>query len=54
MRTALNALMLMATDAAQAHSYRVGDLEILHPAIMVPQANSALHLRPRDDHESRL
>jgi hypothetical protein len=41
MRTAISiALMLLAAGAAQAHSYRVGNLEILHPAIMVPQANS--------------
>lgn len=41
MRTAISiALMLLAAGAAQAHSYRIGNLEILHPAIMVPQANS--------------
>lgn len=34
------ALMLLAAGAAQAHSYRIGNLEIVHPAIMVPQANS--------------
>jgi copper(I)-binding protein len=34
------ALMLFAASAAQAHSYRFGNLEIVHPAIMVPQANS--------------
>jgi copper(I)-binding protein len=33
-------LMLLAAGAAQGHSYRIGNLEILHPAIMVPQANS--------------
>ena len=32
--------MLLAAGAAQAHSYRIGNLEIVHPAIMVPQANS--------------
>ncbi|MEQ1524389.1 MAG: hypothetical protein ABL936_24280, partial [Aestuariivirga sp.] len=32
--------VLLAAGAAQAHSYRIGNLEILHPAIMVPQANS--------------
>jgi periplasmic copper chaperone A len=41
MRTAITiALTLIAASAAQAHSYRIGNLEILHPAIMVPQANS--------------
>jgi copper(I)-binding protein len=41
MRTAISiALVLIAASAAQAHSYRVGHLEIVHPAIMVPQANS--------------
>ena len=41
MRTAIFiALVLFATGAAQAHSYRIGNLEIVHPAIMVPQANS--------------
>ena len=41
MRTAMSiALALLAAGAAQAHSYRVGNLEIVHPAIMVPQANS--------------
>ena len=41
MRTAITiALVLFAAGAAQAHSYRIGNLEILHPAIMVPQANS--------------
>lgn len=41
MRAAITiALVLFAVSAAQAHSYRVGHLEILHPAIMVPQANS--------------
>jgi len=41
MRTAITiALVLFAVSAAQAHSYRIGNLEILHPAIMVPQANS--------------
>jgi periplasmic copper chaperone A len=41
MRTAISiALVLLAAGAAQAHSYRIGNLEILHPAIMVPQANS--------------
>ena len=41
MRSAFSiALVLLAAGAAQAHSYRVGNLEILHPAIMVPRANS--------------
>jgi copper(I)-binding protein len=41
MRTALSiALVLLAAGIAQAHSYRFGNLEIVHPAIMVPQANS--------------
>lgn len=34
------ALVLFGACAAQAHSYRIGNLEIVHPAIMVPQANS--------------
>lgn len=41
MRTALSiALALFVTSAAHAHSYRVGNLEIVHPTIIVPQANS--------------
>ena len=41
MRTAVSiALVLCGACMAQAHFYLVGDLEILHPAIMVPQANS--------------
>ena len=41
MRTAVAiALMLFGACAAQAHSYRIGNLEIVHPAIMVPEANS--------------
>jgi copper(I)-binding protein len=41
MRTKLAiALMLFVASAAQAHSYRIGNLEIVHPTIMVPQANS--------------
>ncbi len=41
MRTTISiAFVLMAAGAAQAHSYRIGNLEIVHPAIMVPQANS--------------
>ena len=41
MRTAITiALLLFATGLAQAHSYRIGNLEIVHPAIMVPQENS--------------
>jgi copper(I)-binding protein len=41
MRPALAiALMLFVMSAAHAHSYRIGNLEIVHPAIMVPQANS--------------
>ena len=41
MRTAISiALVLLAAGVAQAHSYRIGNLEILHPAIMVPPANS--------------
>jgi copper(I)-binding protein len=34
------ASMFMLTQSVAAHSYRIGDLEIVHPAIMVPQANS--------------
>jgi copper(I)-binding protein len=41
MRTAVSiALMLFVAGAAQAHSYRIGNLEIVHPAIMVPEVNS--------------
>ena len=41
MRTAVFlALMLCGACAAEAHSYRIGNLEIVHPAIMVPEANS--------------
>jgi periplasmic copper chaperone A len=41
MRTVITiALLLFAVSAAQAHSYRIGNLEIVHPAIMVPQENS--------------
>jgi periplasmic copper chaperone A len=41
MRTMISiALVLLAAGAAEAHSYRIGNLEIVHPAIMVPQANS--------------
>lgn len=41
MRTAVSfALMLFGACATQAHSYRIGNLEIVHPTIMVPQANS--------------
>jgi len=41
MRTALSiTLTLFVTSAAQAHSYRVGNLKIVHPAIMVPQVKS--------------
>ena len=41
MKTAISiSLILFGACAAHAHSYRVGHLEILHPAIMVPQANS--------------
>ena len=41
MRTAVSiALMLCGACVAQAHSYRIGNLEIVHPAIMVPEANS--------------
>ena len=40
-RTAMSiALVLFGAFSAQAHSYRIGDLEIVHPAIMVPEANS--------------
>jgi periplasmic copper chaperone A len=31
---------LLSAAEAQAHSYRIGNLEIVHPAIMVPQADS--------------
>ena len=41
MRTACSiALMLITAGVAQAHSYSISHLEILHPAIMVPKANS--------------
>ncbi len=41
MRCGLAILMLMATgNAALAHGYRVGDLEITHPAVMVPSEKS--------------
>ena len=41
MRTAISlALVLLATSPARAHSYRIGNLQIVHPAIMVPQDNS--------------
>ncbi len=41
MRTAIAiALLLLAVSPVQAHSYRIGDLEIVHPAIIVPQENS--------------
>ena len=41
MRTVISiALVLLAAGVAQAHSYRIGNLQILHPAIMVPPANS--------------
>ena len=41
MRMALSiALLLLAAAAAQGHSYHIGNLEIVHPAIMVPQASS--------------
>ena len=32
--------MFLASSAALAHSYHVGDLEIVHPAVMVPSAKS--------------
>ena len=31
---------LLSAAEAQAHGYHIGNLEIVHPAIMVPQANS--------------
>ena len=41
MRIALAAMMLIAgSSATLAHGYRIGDLEILHPAIMVPSPQS--------------
>lgn len=41
MRSAISiALVLLTAGAAQAHSYHIGNLEIVHPTIMVPQANS--------------
>ena len=41
MRTAIAfAFLIFTATAAQAHSYHVGHLEILHPTIMVPKANS--------------
>ena len=40
MRTAVSiAFVLFGATAAQAHSYLIGNLEIFHPAIMVPEAN---------------
>jgi copper(I)-binding protein len=41
MRTIISiALLLFAVTAAQAHTYHIGNLEIVHPAIMVPEENS--------------
>jgi periplasmic copper chaperone A len=41
MRSAiLFAVLLFVPDVARAHSYRIGQLEIVHPAIIVPDANS--------------
>ena len=41
MRIAITlALLFFAIGSVQAHSYRIGDLEIIHPTIMVPQENS--------------
>ena len=41
MRIAITlALLFFAIGPVQAHSYRIGDLEIIHPTIMVPQENS--------------
>ena len=41
MKLALAALLiLLPGTAAQAHGYRFGDLEITHPAIMVPAVHS--------------
>ena len=34
------ASMFMLAQPVAAHSYRIGDLEIVHPAIVVPQPNS--------------
>lgn len=34
------AILLWSAGGALAHGYRVGDLEILHPAIMVPSPQS--------------
>ena len=33
------AFLLTAATAALGHSYRIGNLDIVHPAIMVPQAS---------------
>jgi copper(I)-binding protein len=33
-------LLLLSTHGAMAHGYHAGNLEIIHPAIMVPSANS--------------
>ena len=41
MRTIISfVLFLFVMEVAQAHSYRFGNLEIVHPTIMVPPANS--------------
>jgi copper(I)-binding protein len=34
------ASVFVLAQSAAAHSYRIGDLEIVHPAIVVPQPNS--------------
>ncbi len=34
------ALLLLAATSAQGHFYRIGNLEIVHRAIMQPEANS--------------
>jgi periplasmic copper chaperone A len=42
MRFAISmAMLFLAASEGKAHAYRIGDLEISHPAIMVPQENSS-------------
>ena len=41
MRIAFAVILVLAVSSpALAHEYRIGDLEIIHPAIMVPSAKS--------------
>jgi periplasmic copper chaperone A len=40
MRFAISmAMLFLAASEGRAHTYRIGDLEIAHPAIMAPQGN---------------